>query len=92
MHKCFDIFENYLATDFTRSGIHIHILFTVAFENEGSAGNVPMLKEKIESITGHMCNIHTFPDNSHHMSCCHGPLTGERPRAWLNPDSLVSFI
>ena len=54
-------------------------------------GNVIMLKEKLESITGHLANIHHFPENSEHKECCHGPLDGERTKAWLNPDSLVSI-
>ena len=74
-----------------RHGFNYHSLWFVCINND-SAGNVALLKEKIDSITGHICNIHTFPDNSHHLRCCHGPLDVERPRAWLNPDSLVSSI
>lgn len=54
-----------------------------------SIGNVVMLKEKLGSITEHMCNIHNFPENTEHASCSHGNLEGDRGKAWLDPDSLA---
>ena len=61
-------------------------------------GNLTLLKEKLDSITEHVSNIHAFPENSHHHKCCHLPLDPDecREKAWLVPDSLVkpgsSFI
>lgn len=54
-------------------------------------GNHQLLKEKLLSIPEHISNIHHFPTNSQHRTCCHPPLTGERSKAWLNKDSLVLF-
>ena len=48
------------------------------------------MKEKLESITDHLADIHHFPENSQHKQCCHGELEAERNKAWLDPDSLVS--
>ena len=56
-----------------------------------SVGNVEMLKEKLNSITEHMCNIHEFSDNEHFKHCGHHPLTvdEQRNKAWFDPDALV---
>ena len=51
-----------------------------------------MLKEKLESITEHLCNVHLFPENVEHKQCSHEPLDGERTKAWLDPESLVSLF
>ena len=50
-----------------------------------------MLKEKLESITEHLSNVHLFPENVEHKQCAHDPLDGERTKAWLDPESLVSL-
>ena len=50
-----------------------------------SIGNLEMLKEKLNSVTEHLCNIHHFPGNKHYEKCEHGNLE----KAWLNPESLV---
>ena len=51
------------------------------------------MKEKLDSITEHLSNIHSFPENSHHMVCAHGDLEPDecRDKAWLDPDSLVTL-
>ena len=54
-------------------------------------GNLDMLKEKINSIPGHLSNKHVFQSNSHHKCCSHGDLGGTRSKAWLDPDSKVRF-
>ena len=56
-----------------------------------SIGNLDMLKEKINSIPGHLSNKHVFQSNSHHKCCSHGDLGGTRSKAWLDPDSKVRF-
>merc|ERR1712179_153671 len=56
-----------------------------------SKGNLKMLREKLDSITEHMCGVHHFPENSEHKLCAHGPVD-DRRRALLSPDSLVYFI
>ena len=58
------------------------------------AENVTLLKEKLDSITNHICNIHTFQENLEHRSCSHGPLSPdeERSKSWLDPDSLVKLV
>ena len=50
-----------------------------------------MLKEKLESITEHLSNVHIFPENVEHKTCAHDALEGERTKAWLDPESLVSL-
>ena len=50
-----------------------------------SIGNLEMLKEKLNSVTDHLSNIHHFPDNKHYEKCEHGNLE----KAWLHPESLV---
>ena len=59
-----------------------------------SKGNLAMLTEKISSIPDHLCNIHDFAFNSHHLHCSHGDLSGSNDKAWLDPNSkvLLSFI
>ena len=58
-----------------------------------SVGNLVMLREKLNSITDHMCNIHEFPDNEVFKKCEHRDLSlEERQKAWLSPDSLVFII
>ena len=56
-----------------------------------SIGNVKMLKEKLGSITGHMANVHHFPENSEFRECGHADdaIGGVRTKAWLNPNSLA---
>ena len=51
------------------------------------------MKEKLDSITEHLSNIHSIPENSHHMLCAHGDLEPDecRDKAWLDPDSLVTL-
>ena len=51
-------------------------------------GNPEKLREMILSIPDHISNTHSFPSNIHHKSCQHGPLTGERSKAWLASDSI----
>ena len=87
--------------------IYINLAFTVAFADLGvwipsiqnqlwwsfssSVGNVAMLREKLDSVTEHMVNVHSFPENQHFRQCGHGLLftDEEREKAWLSPDSLV---
>ena len=53
-----------------------------------------LLREKLDSTTEHLSNIHSFGDNKRYLECEHGPLAveEERGKAWLTPDSLVSEI
>jgi len=55
-------------------------------------GNLDLLKEKLDSIPEHMCNIHYFADNKHFKQCGHDPLSIEKElaTAWMEPDKLVS--
>ena len=56
------------------------------------SGNHILLKELLLSIPDHICNIHVFPGNIFYKDCGHTPLPGERPKAWLDVDSLVKKI
>ena len=52
-------------------------------------GNAPLLKEKLPSVTRHMCNQHKHDDNVHYRDCEHAELSADTP--WLQEDSLVQF-
>ena len=53
------------------------------------SGKPTLLREKLLSIPDHISNCHVFPSNTEHLACNHLPLTGDRAKAWLRPDSLV---
>ena len=57
-----------------------------------SIGNLTMLREKLDSITEHICNIHSFTDNEQYRECGHPPITEQqkRSKSWLVPNTLVS--
>ena len=58
-----------------------------------SVGNLELLREKLNSVPDHLCNIHYFPENIHFKQCGHAPLSPdeERGKAWLSPESLVNI-
>ena len=57
-----------------------------------SIGNLTMLREKLDSITEHICNIHTFSENEQYRECGHPPITEQqmRSKTWILSNSLVS--
>ena len=58
-----------------------------------SQANTEMLKEKLNSIPDHLCNIHKFSENKYYKECEHGPLPPEgRAKVWCSPESPVSNI
>lgn len=51
-----------------------------------------LLREKLLSITDHMCNKHEFVNNVEYKKCPHGGVEGDREtRPWLDQDSLVNI-
>ena len=69
-----------------------NVFLTMCFflkKMHNTSGDPLLLKEMLLSIPDHMSNVHTFSENSCYTACPHGPLTGDRGKAWLPPDSLV---
>ena len=54
-------------------------------------GSEVLLREKLLSITSHMCNEHDFVENKEYKKCTHGNLDEDREKPWLDQESLVNF-
>eukprot|EP00057_Strongylocentrotus_purpuratus_P007988 XP_011662462.1 PREDICTED: uncharacterized protein LOC105437502 [Strongylocentrotus purpuratus] len=54
-------------------------------------GDEELLVEMWQSITHHVCNVHTWNSGDKYHECAHAPidLTKERKIKWLTPDSLA---
>jgi len=52
-------------------------------------GSEVLLREKLLSITSHMCNEHEFVENKEYKKCTHGNLDEDREKPWLDQDSLA---
>ena len=48
-----------------------------------------LLKEKLLSITYHMCDEHEYEKNTEYKRCPHGDLDETREKPWLDKESLV---
>ena len=65
------------------------VIYSLILSSEFS-GNAVMLREKLLSITSHMCNAHEYENNSEYKRCPHDELEEPRERPWLDQDSLVN--
>ena len=72
-------------------GIWYKLLCLNNFKMQFTIGSEVLLREKLLSITSHMCNEHDFVENKEYKKCTHGNLDEDREKPWLDQDSLVQF-